>query len=195
MTVSVDALTGAQIADALEDLARLRITVFRDWPYLYDGDVAYEERYLRGYADHSDALLVAAREGDRIVGASTGMPLISHGDAARLELPADAPDRASIYYCAESVLLPDYRGQGIGNAFFDLRERKARDSGFRLALFAAVLRDERDPRRPPDYRSLEPFWRKRGYAPLPEARLAISWKDIGARGETEKPLQVWTKEL
>ena len=35
-------LTGDAVAGALDDLARLRIAVFRDWPYLYDGDVAYE---------------------------------------------------------------------------------------------------------------------------------------------------------
>eukprot|EP01031_Cornospumella_fuschlensis_P048144 gene48144-58971_t len=34
------------VADVLPALARLRITVFRDFPYLYDGDPAYEAAYL-----------------------------------------------------------------------------------------------------------------------------------------------------
>ena len=39
-------LTGNAVGEVLDDLARLRIAVFRDWPYLYDGDVAYERDYL-----------------------------------------------------------------------------------------------------------------------------------------------------
>jgi predicted GNAT superfamily acetyltransferase len=56
------------------DLARLRVTVFRDWPYLYDGDAAYERGYLARYA-RGDSIVVAAFDGDRMVGAATGMPL------------------------------------------------------------------------------------------------------------------------
>ncbi|MFP5511018.1 MAG: GNAT family N-acetyltransferase, partial [Alphaproteobacteria bacterium] len=40
--IRVAALTGAGLEAALDDVARLRIAVFRDWPYLYDGDLAYE---------------------------------------------------------------------------------------------------------------------------------------------------------
>ena len=46
MTIRVAPLTGAAIIPALPALARLRITVFRDWPYLYDGAMTYEQGYL-----------------------------------------------------------------------------------------------------------------------------------------------------
>lgn len=39
--IDVRALTGLDLDAALDDMARLRIKVFRDWPYLYDGDVDY----------------------------------------------------------------------------------------------------------------------------------------------------------
>ena len=42
MTVTTRVLTGDDLAAALPDVARLRIDVFRDWPYLYDGDADYE---------------------------------------------------------------------------------------------------------------------------------------------------------
>ncbi|NNK15931.1 MAG: GNAT family N-acetyltransferase, partial [Sulfitobacter sp.] len=32
----VQPLTGTALVNALNDVARLRIEVFRDWPYLYD---------------------------------------------------------------------------------------------------------------------------------------------------------------
>lgn len=38
MTITVAPVTGAGLAEVIPALARLRITVFRDFPYLYDGD-------------------------------------------------------------------------------------------------------------------------------------------------------------
>ena len=46
MALEVKSLFGEEISSVLPDLARLRIIVFRDWPYLYDGTLDYEERYL-----------------------------------------------------------------------------------------------------------------------------------------------------
>ena len=49
MSVTVRALTGDEIHAALPDLAALRIAVFAAYPYLYDGDAAYEADYLREF--------------------------------------------------------------------------------------------------------------------------------------------------
>ena len=46
MSIEVLALTGDALEAALDDVARLRIAVFRAWPYLYDGHLDYERRYL-----------------------------------------------------------------------------------------------------------------------------------------------------
>ncbi|MCA1775426.1 MAG: GNAT family N-acetyltransferase, partial [Loktanella sp.] len=78
MSLTVRALTGAALEAALPDVARLRIAVFRDWPYLYDGDLAYEEGYLQSYRDSASAIVVGAFDGDRLVGAATGTPLADH---------------------------------------------------------------------------------------------------------------------
>ncbi|HAR53044.1 MAG TPA: GNAT family N-acetyltransferase, partial [Roseovarius nubinhibens] len=56
-------MTGESLGAALEDVARLRIAVFRTWPYLYDGDLAYEREYLQTYRDSADAILVGAFDG------------------------------------------------------------------------------------------------------------------------------------
>ena len=36
--ITLETLSGAALLPCLDDVARLRIAVFRDWPYLYDGD-------------------------------------------------------------------------------------------------------------------------------------------------------------
>ena len=72
-------LAGDARVQALDSVAALRISVFRDWPYLYDGSLAYERDYLRTYIDSPNAILVGAFDGDRLVGASTGTPMRSCG--------------------------------------------------------------------------------------------------------------------
>lgn len=193
MSVRVAALTGDALMDALPDLARLRIEVFRAFPYLYQGDDGNEALYLRSYRDTPRAVLVAAFDGNSIVGAATGMPLIDHGDARQLTGPM--PPAAEIFYCAESVLLPAYRGQGFGHRFFDAREAHARTLGFATSAFCAVIRAQDHPARPADYSPLDPFWRARGYAPVPGVTAVFSWKDLGDTNETDKTLQFWMKRL
>lgn len=187
-------LTGDDLAAALDDVARLRIAVFRDWPYLYDGDLAYERDYLRAYQSPG-AVVVAALDGGRIVGAATGAPMTDHADDFAAAFAGRPEPLSDIFYCAESVLLPDYRGRGLGHAFFDLREAHASALGHRHAAFCSVIRPADHPARPADYRPLDGFWRKRGYAPLPGVIAHFKWRDLGDTDQTDKPLQFWMRTL
>lgn len=191
----VAALNGRSLETVLDDVARLRIEVFRAWPYLYDGDVAYERRYLDPYRTSSDAIVVGAWDKDRLVGASTGTPLADHADDFAEAFRDTGMDLDTIFYCAESVLLPAYRGRGVGHRFFDLREAHARERGFSRVAFCGVVRAPDHPERPESYRPLDAFWRARGYAPLEGAVAGFSWKDLGDTTETVKPLQFWLREI
>ena len=193
--IRVAVLTGAALDGALDDVARLRMAVFRDWPYLYDGDLAYERGYLEHYRSSPGAVLVGAFDGPRLVGAATGTPMQDHAADFAAALAAQPVELSQIFYCAESVLLPDYRGQGVGHRFFDLREAHARGLGCSHSAFCAVRRPEDHPDRPAAYQPLDGFWRKRGYAPLPGAVASFSWRDLGQQAETAKPLQFWMRAL
>lgn len=194
MAVSVRPLTGVEIAAALDDLARLRIAVFADWPYLYDGDPAYEAQYLAEYAASPDAVLVAALDGDRIVGAATAAPMMHQKAEFRAPFEARGLDVRSLFYFGESVLLPEYRGQGIGHAFFDHREAQARSCGARATCFAAVVRPEDHPERPVTYTPLDAFWAGRGYAVVPGLVTELGWKERGAGQESLKQMQYWLRQ-
>ena len=126
MTIDVAPVTGAGLAAVIPALARLRIAVFRDFPYLYDGDAAYEADYLANFARADGAVIVVARDGDEIVGAATAAPLAAQDAAWQAPLAAAGFDIDRIFYFGESVLLASHRGQGIGHTFFDHREAQAR---------------------------------------------------------------------
>ncbi|MBX9884560.1 MAG: GNAT family N-acetyltransferase [Novosphingobium sp.] len=197
MTVTVRPLTGAEIGAALADLASLRIAVFAAYPYLYDGDAAYEAAYLAEYAAAADAVLVAAFDGARIVGAATAAPMIHQKAefrepfAARLAVLGLDVER--LFYFGESVLLPEYRGQGIGHAFFDHREAQARRCGANAACFAAVIRPEDHRLKPPGYMPHDAFWTNRGYAVVPGLVTELAWKEHGEAGESLKAMQYWLR--
>lgn len=195
MSLDYRTYRGAEIAAVLDEVARLRIAVFREWPYLYDGDPDYERAYLAGYPRDDSAMVVTARDGDRVVGVSTALRM-DRADPefvepfAMTDLP---PDQTC--YLAESVVLPDWRGQGAGHAFFAARERHARALGLRWAALCTVIRSDGHPARPPGYRPLDAFWRGRGYRPLMGVVAEYRWRDIGQPAETVKPMQFWVRDL
>lgn len=192
--MEVRTLTGAALDAALDDVARLRIAVFRDWPYLYEGSLDYERDYLQSYHG-TGAVVVGAFDGARLVGAATGTPLEDHAEDFAAPFAATGLELSDVFYCAESVLLPEYRGQGLGHAFFDAREDHARALGRGWSAFCSVIRPADHPARPAGYRPLDAFWTKRGYAPMPGVVARFRWTDVGEAGQTEKPLQFWGRAL
>jgi GNAT superfamily N-acetyltransferase len=196
MSCRVDSLTGVSMREAIPALARLRVAVFREWPYLYDGTLGYESAYLKRFAASEDAVVIAACDGDEIVGAATGAPLGDHAEDFARAFAGDAFDIDSIFYCGESVLLPAYRGQGLGHAFFDGREAHARKlGGFTHSTFCRVVRPDDHPLKPADYVPLDGFWKKRGYAPVDGLVANYDWKDIDQPAETPHAMQFWMKPL
>jgi GNAT superfamily N-acetyltransferase len=184
------------IAPYLERLADLRITVFRAWPYLYDGDPDYEARYLARFAKAEGAVIVIARDGDMVVGAATGAPLAGEHAAFLAPFKSGAWEIERIFYNCESVLLPEYRGRGVYRRFFEERERWARDlGGFDQATFCGVVRPEDHPLRPEKAEPLDPVWRHFGYVPADGLVGRFAWTDIDQTDETEKPMQFWIKQL
>ncbi len=186
---------GAEIKPWLDDVARLRVAVFRDWPYLYEGDFDFERDYLDAYVRSPDSLFVLAMEAGQVVGASTGLPLMDDTDAFRQSFLDSAIDPEDVFYFGESVLLPAYRGRGIGHAFFDHREAHARALGrFAWTAFCAVDRDDDDARKPAGHRGNDLFWTKRGYARRPGMTMRLPWNEIG-QGEIDHALTFWLRPL
>jgi GNAT superfamily N-acetyltransferase len=196
MTIRVRSLTDKQERQAaIPALSDLRIRVFRGWPYLYDGTTDYEAEYLAEFIDEPGSVLVVATDGAAVVGAATASPMAGQKPEFQAPLRKRGLDVARIFYFGESVLLPQYQGQGIGHQFFDAREAAARAAGAVHASFCAVIRLDDHPMRPQAPRDLAPFWRARGYAPVEGLTTMLHWQDVGDADESPHPMQFWMRDL
>ncbi len=196
MNLSLEALTGVSIASVIPALAKLRIAVFKEFPYLYAGTLEYESKYLQTYLECPDSLIVVARDGTRIFGASSALPLVAETSEVQQPFLERGFDPKSVFYLAESVLLPAYRGQGLGHKFFEARENHAKKlGGFSWAAFCAVQRPQNHPLRPASHRDLDGFWQARGYEKRLDLNTFFSWQEIGEQAESLKPMTFWLKNI
>ncbi len=196
MEIETEAVSGGAIEAYVSEIARLRTQIFRAFPYLYEGDDAYERAYLQTYVDAPQSVAIVARAAGRVVGVSTGIPLAAETAEFRAPFEGAGIDVRRVFYCGESVLEPTYRGHGIYNRFFAGREAHARSlGGFATSAFCAVRRPADHPQRPPGYAPLDVVWRRFGYVERPDLVAHYAWKDVGDTAESEKPMTFWLKGL
>jgi GNAT superfamily N-acetyltransferase len=195
MNPRVETLRGEDLRRHIDDVARLRIEVFRDYPYLYDGDMDYERAYLAALVASPGGIVAVAFDGATIVGAATGSPLVDQVPEIIEPFRARGDDVSDIFYFGESVLRRSFRGRGIGVRFFDIREAQARLLGLKMTVFCSVVRPDGHPSCPEDHVPLDQFWRNRGYVPLENHRCVMSWREVGGDLETPKSMQFWQRRL
>jgi len=190
---------GPAVRAYIPELARLRISIFREYPYCYDGNLDYEADYLAAYARSASSLFVLAFDQDNLVGASTGLPMTDAMADVQTPFIQHPYPLETVFYFGESILQPAYRGQGIGHRFFDARENYARQadetySAYQYTCFCSVRRADDDPRRPPGYQSLDAFWGRRGYAKMPLLTTSMTWKEVNQPAESGHMMDFWLKD-
>lgn len=188
-------VSGSQIEPHVRELASLRIQVFREYPYLYDGTEHSEAEYLQTYTRSPRAMVALAFEEGRMVGASTGLPMADEVAEFRQPFEDSGIKTEHFFYGGETVLLPEFRGRGLYRQFLTAREDYARDIGSEMICFCAVRRDEGDARRPEGYQPLDEVWKHFGYQPQSDLVAHFPWKEVGGTQEISHSLMFWTKPL
>jgi GNAT superfamily N-acetyltransferase len=175
-------LKSEQALPYLDEIARLRIEVFAEWPYIY--------------FQSKNSYIVLAKVGEKIVGASTAVWLPEAEEFAKKPFRDHKFKLESVCYFGESVLSQQYRGLKIGKRFMELREAFARSvHDVKFATFCAVIREKSHPLKPKDYVPLYGFWNKMGFQEKEGMVTTYDWRDIGESQDTKKLMQFWLKDL
>ncbi|MDY0217456.1 MAG: GNAT family N-acetyltransferase [Bacteroidales bacterium] len=193
--MEIKVVSAQEIESYIDIIANLRITIFKEYPYLYDGDYTYEQKYLKKFLETPDSLICVAYDENQIVGAITALPLKYEDELIKKPFLNQGISMDTVYYYSEALILQEYRKKGIGIKMFKMAEEKIISMGkYTFFTFAAIERNENHPQKPKDYQSPYPFFGKIGFQQRRDLVCQMSWKEIDQTQESIKSLYFWTKK-
>lgn len=199
--MKIEILIGKKILPVIDEVANLRIKLFRDFPYLYVGNLEYEKEYLKIYSNQEEALLIVFKnEKNNIVGVATGAPFSETDELfseARAEFKRNNLDPTEGYYIGEALILPEYQGKFFSYDLIRQIERQIKSSGYHYVCFMTVERDPNDPRRPTHYKDIEKIWQRLNYQKT-NIRMHSTYPTLQSDGsikEVENEMVFWIKQL
>lgn len=106
---SMQIIRGPEIENHIDDLGKFRIEIFREYPYLYDGNIQFERVYLSPYSRNPESLLLILQDAHGIIGACTGTPLTGEDNDFQNAFVGENKDE--IYYIGAVILRADSRSK------------------------------------------------------------------------------------
>lgn len=191
-------LVGAQCSSMLEDVGKIRIETFKDYPFLYEGNQELEQAYLKVYTNEESAIVKATVDG-QLAGFITGVPLAIEANVsekAAADFKQQNYNHEEFYYIGEVIVLPEYRKQKIGTALFEKIEQQAAQFGYENFCLVGIEHAENHPLKPDNYEDPEIFCQKMGYKKT-EIKMPAKYPTICADGsvkEVENTFVFWVKE-
>lgn len=189
-------LRGKEINQYIQEIANLRINVFKEYPYLYEGSLEYEKKYLQTYMNSPRSLFILVKYENSYVGASSCIPLCDEEIEIQKPFLDNNFELSKIFYLGESIILKDHRGNGIGKEFFKKRHEHALKTmnDLQVTTFCSVVRNKNyDDKKPKGYKSNDHLWIMVGYKKQERLVTSFKWPDIGEEKESAKKMVFWTK--
>ena len=187
--------TGKEAQKYVKEIAALRITLFKKFPYLYKGTYSYEEEYLKTYFNSKEANILLVLDKNEVVGFSSSIPLAQESSELKDPFNEKKLNIDDYFYIGEVMLQPAYRGKGILRKFLEFHENKASENGYKYTIFMTVDRDDNHPLKPKDYKSLDNIWKHFGYAELAELKVSMNWPQVDTNIDTNNKLTIWFKNI
>lgn len=195
MNLTTRTLSGSAITDHLDDLASLRLEIFAEFPYLYQGKREDEISYLSGYAKTPGAIVILAEADGRVVGAATGMPLIHEDAALRDPVTTAGLSIETFYYVGELLFYPAWRGAGMGLQLLSKMEEEIHTlGGYDQIICATVERPDDHPARPAGHISITRFLARTGFSRIEGATTGFTWLEPDGI-KRDHPMLLWSKPL
>ncbi|MDD2900219.1 MAG: GNAT family N-acetyltransferase [Desulfuromonadaceae bacterium] len=188
-------LTGSAVAECLDDLASLRITIFREYPYLYDGLRKDELTYLRHYMETPEALVISVKDSGKMIGAATGMPLRYENESLVAPFSSTPYSVDDLYYVGEILFSPTYRDNGRGLRLLNqIEEYVSTLETYRFLTCATIVRPDNHSLRPENYIPIDRFLARTGFSMLPDVTTNFTWLETDGVSRDHE-MQFWLKEL
>lgn len=159
--------TGKDVAKFTTLIANYRISFFKKFPYLYEGNMEYESNYLEGILNEKKSLLVVIQFNNSPIGISTSYPLTTEADILTEtyeKFISENKKPEEYFYYSEIILSDDHRQKGLSKTVYEIQEDYAKTLGFKKICLATVLREKNDIRKPLDYRDSDGLWENLGFS-------------------------------
>ncbi len=186
---------GSETAKVADSLYYLAVTVFREFPYLFEPNPETKENHMERYAKMKNSFALLIYDGGKLAGASTASLLKEEVDMVRVPYENAGFDPDKTFYFGESMLLPEYRGMGNYKKIMSERINEAVESGANKASFISVVRPDNHPLKPKDYMHLKSIWNRYGFFENPHVNMKWTWKDVDKPQADLKSLTAWVKDL
>ena len=193
---TIEVLKGKEVIPYLEKLAGLRIAFYRNYPYLYEGNLSDEMAYLSMYSNSENSLLAIAKKEEEIVGIASGLPMLeSKEENKRLYAEKQIPGE-HVFYLGEVVLSQEYQNTDVQERIYQQFEKAVIDlQKYHTIAVCEIERDPQDPKKPISTFSSEIQWENRGFFKQPELYTMDAWKDVGDLEKSNHALVFWNKVI
>jgi len=181
---------------------------FREYPYLY---APPEDQVISPgdtiYVNERESILIVATKESEVIGIATGISLHSKYLTSCYFTPLVVEkfqekgfDPSRILYIGYFLLSPEYRDDlKIVNGMYELLAAFAKAAGKKQLSYLDVVRDERHPLKPQNYRPPEPWgYLISGFRDSAVTIQTNTWPTIQADGsilDETPPLQFYIKEI
>ncbi|MDQ2994889.1 MAG: hypothetical protein M3R00_08120 [Pseudomonadota bacterium] len=198
--ITIETFSGVAARPYVDDLARLRLDAFKEYPYLYAGNLETEITYTMPYAEIDKAMITVAYVNNRLAGLTTGMPVdcdsLMVNDIKKILVErGDTP--TYYYYYGELIVLSEFEGRGLGQKLYETQDALIQSQGFTHVCQITSLREEHHPLKPSNYRSLDDYWQKLGFY-REHKTMSYRWPTLQTNNSVllaDNIVELWTKKL
>jgi hypothetical protein len=198
--IDVEVYAGKDAEKYTDLLAQLRISEFKEYPYLYSGNIEAERKLVAEYAQDEKGMIVVAKINGKTAGLLSGIPLVSNAQIVSGIKAFFEKQKVNIneyYYCGEGIILPEFRHLGLIKMLLNKQDEQAKKWQFKYVCALTVFRDETYFPKPKAYTSTDSLWTHLGFIKT-NLRTNFIWPTIQKNNsiiEQENTVEFWTKTL
>lgn len=192
----IESLSGAESKKYFEDFARLRIEIFREYPYLYEGTVENERNYIENYLSNPQSRIFVLFDGDKICGMLTTVPMSGEYQDIIASFEKTGLKSSESFYLGDMILQKEYRNRKLFPIFFNAALEHAKCKGFKTLSLMCIVCKDADWGRPAEFRDVVRLCEKIGFTKIDGGVIELKWASLAKGGEQKThTLQLYQMQL